>query len=39
LGVYATKFLGGRKIRRYFAYVIGLGILVILGDLAKKIIF
>jgi uncharacterized membrane protein YfcA len=39
LGVYATKFLGGRKIRRYFAYVIGLGVLVILGDLALKIIF
>lgn len=38
LGVYATRFLGGLKIRRYFAYVMGLGILVILGDLLRKII-
>jgi uncharacterized membrane protein YfcA len=36
-GVYATKFCGGHKIRRYFAYVIGLGILVILGDSFQKI--
>jgi len=38
LGVYATRFLGGFKIRRYFAYVIGLGILVILGDLLRKVV-
>jgi uncharacterized membrane protein YfcA len=37
LGVYMTKFLGGHKIRRYFAYVIGLGILVILWDFIRKI--
>ena len=38
LGVYATKFLGGRKIRKYFIDVIGLGILVILWDLVDKIL-
>jgi uncharacterized membrane protein YfcA len=38
LGVYATKFCGGHKIRRYFAYVIGLGVLVIFWDLFRKVL-
>lgn len=36
-GVYATKFLGGQKLRRYFAYVIGLGVVVIVWDFIRKI--
>ena len=39
LGVYATKFFGGHQIRRHFAYVIGLGIIVILWDFVRKTIF
>lgn len=39
LGVFATKFLGGHKIRQYFAYVICLGILVIFGDFIHEFFF
>ncbi len=39
LGVYVTKFLGGHKIRQYFAYVIGLGVLVIFGDFIRELFF
>lgn len=36
LGVYSSRFFGGRKIRKYFAWVIALGIVVILWDLGRK---
>ncbi len=39
LGVLASRFLGGRKIRRYFAWVIVLGIAVICWDLIGQIWF
>ncbi len=39
LGVYASRFFGGRKIRKYFTWVIGLGIAVICWDLISKIWF
>lgn len=39
LGVYTARFFGGRKIRKYFAWVIGLGIAVICWDLVSMIWF
>lgn len=39
LGVLASRFVGGRKIRRYFAGVIVLGIAVICWDLICQICF
>ncbi len=38
-GVYLSGLWGGRKLRKYFAWVIGLGIAVIVWDLARKIWF
>lgn len=39
LGVYVSRFFGGRKIRKYFVWVIGLGIAVISWDLIYQIWF
>jgi uncharacterized protein len=38
-GAYATRFFGGRKIRKYFSWVIILAIGVILWDVIRKIWF
>jgi len=39
VGVHLSSAIGGRRLRRYFVAVIGLGILVILYGLAREIIF
>jgi uncharacterized membrane protein YfcA len=39
LGVLASNFVGGKKIRKYFAWVIVLGIAVICWDLICQICF
>ncbi|TCL61879.1 hypothetical protein EDC14_103151 [Hydrogenispora ethanolica] len=38
-GVYLSHLFGGRKLRKYFAWVIGLGIAVIIWDLVGEIWF
>jgi uncharacterized membrane protein YfcA len=37
LGVWAARRLGARRLRRYFTIVVGIGILIILWDLGKRI--
>ncbi len=39
LGVYVSRFFGGRKVRKYFAGVIGLGIMVVVWDLIRGMWF
>lgn len=39
IGVFASQKLGGKRIRRYFAFVIGVGIMVIIYSLIRTFVF
>lgn len=37
LGVFATRYFGGKKIRRYFAFVVAIGIIILLFDVIESL--